>query len=70
MNDSGKTVKSILQGKVNYKLIRNKHRCVEVILRLELADDVPLQDINQIVNVANVVYRRAIEAASNEFLPP
>lgn len=68
MNDSGKTVKSLVRIKADYKLVKNKHRCASITIDLELADD-DYCDVNHLMHAVDTVKRRVIAALAEEFLP-
>ena len=69
MNDSGKTVKSLVRIKADYKLIKNKHRCASITIDLELADGVGDGDIQRLLGAVHAVKGRVISALAEEFLP-
>ena len=71
MNDSGKTVKSLVRIKADYKLIKNKHRCASVTIDLELADGVGEggDGITALMCAVHNVKGRVITALAEEFLP-
>lgn len=70
MNDRGQIIKTILQAKAGYKLVRNKHRCIEVTMRLELADGIPTEGtLGSVMDAIRQVRTRTLDAVAGEFLP-
>lgn len=69
MNDSGKTVKSLVRIKADYKLIKNKHRCASITIDLELADGVGEGGVFGVIDAIHAVKGRVISALAEEFLP-
>lgn len=69
MNDQGKTVKSLVRIKADYKLVKSKHRCASITIDLELADGVGDGDIHHLMVAVDTVKQRVIGALAEEFLP-
>lgn len=68
MNDNGKTIKTLLRVKSDYKLVRGK-RCARVTFDLELADKFGNGDIGFLMGGIRHVQGRVVDALANEFLP-
>lgn len=69
MNDSGKTIKTLLRVKADYRLVKNKHRCASITIDLELADGVGDGNINKLLEAVHYVKARVISSLAEEFLP-
>lgn len=69
MNDSGKTIKSLLITKSGYRDTKKRGRCVVVEYHLQLADAVKPTDIYDFQRTIRFITQRCNEAIGNEFLP-
>lgn len=68
MNDKGKTVKTLVRVKADFKTIKER-RCASINIDLELADGVGEGNIHDLMRAVSFVKERVVCALAEEFLP-